>query len=520
MKWVEGYVLYLIVGGVFGIFLSALSFRYRKIPGRRYFWIFSSLAVLLILTTFFELISTSFAVKLGWRNIQQIPLFFIGLSVYGFVLDFVGRSTGSLKKRLKLFLIPILLYIALIYTDPLHHLMRKSIGLHTVGRLSEISVHPTLLNTLFIAYNQIFILYAILLLVTQLQNAPRHYYKQHIILIIGLLSSIILITLLPLLPFQILGVTAGTFITAGIIIYYALFRNQLLSIWPIAKDKIFVNMKDGVVLTDRYDLIVDVNPAAAQLLSALSHDAPKIWIGLYMNQYLKGQAELLAAYENRTETTIEFTLPGDAGTSYSATFIPIWAKNSHVSAMLLIFSDISDKKRYERDLIQQATIDELTGTFNRRQFLSLVKKQLDQAVSGISFMLIDIDHFKQINDTYGHVAGDLVLVQFSNMLKKAYASRGIAGRVGGEEFAVFLSDFNEHEGLEEVDQFRKRIEAHMFTLQNGDQISVTVSIGVVITQKQDVSFEELYQQADVALYTSKRTGKNKVTKGETSLSVL
>ena len=514
MLWIQGYVIYLMVGGVFGVFLSALSYKYRKIPGRRYFWIFSSLVVLFILTTLFELISMSFTVKLVWRNIQQIPLFFMGLSLYGFVLDYIGNPMENMKRQIQLFSIPLLMYVLLIFTDPYHHLMRISIGLNTVGRLSEISVHPTLLSILFIAYNQIFTLYAILILVMNLQNTPKHYYKQHFLLLLGFLTPVILLLLLPLLPFRTLGITAVIFLPSGIIIYYALFRNQFFTIWLIAKDKIFINMKDGVVLTDRYDLIVDVNPAAARLLSSLSRDAPRVWIGQHMNPYLKGNADLLVAYVNKIETTLEFTLYGEVEISYSATFIPIGAKNSLDTAMLIIFSDISDKRRYERDLIQQATIDELTGIYNRRYFLSKVKEQLENASSGVVFMLMDLDNFKLINDTYGHVAGDQVLTQFSNMLKKYYSGQGIAGRVGGEEFAVFLNGISKSEGLAEAERFRKLVEAQSFTLQNGCVIPVTVSIGVVITQQLGVAFEELYQQADVALYASKRTGKNKVTRGK------
>ena len=140
-----------------------------------------------------------------------------------------------------------------------------------------------------------------------------------------------------------------------------------------------------------------------------------------------------------------------------------------------------------------------------------VKEKLDEGKSGLCLFLIDIDNFKRINDQYGHMGGDRALMTFSEIIKTSCPGESIAGRIGGEEFAVCLAGIKEEEGMKAAEHLRALTESSPFVLDTGIEISVTVSIGIVYTKRKDVTFEELYQHADTALYTSKETGKNKVT---------
>ncbi len=181
--------------------------------------------------------------------------------------------------------------------------------------------------------------------------------------------------------------------------------------------------------------------------------------------------------------------------------------------MLLVLSDQSEKKRYERELLYQATVDDLTGLYNRRHFMRLVQNHRIQDEAGMALLLFDIDDFKLINDTYGHLAGDQALVDFSQKILKVYQDNGIAGRVGGEEFAVFFFARDEHAALEEAESFRSTMGNYNIILNEGHSIQLTVSIGIAFTERSDLTFEDLYRQADEALYLSKATGKNRVTLG-------
>ncbi|WP_162463403.1 histidine kinase N-terminal 7TM domain-containing protein [Paenibacillus psychroresistens] len=281
----------------------------------------------------------------------------------------------KIQKQLKLLAIPIFIDALLIYTDQYHHLLRSSIGLVYVNGLSEITVHPTLLSMAFIVYNQSLTLFAMFILAVNIRNTPKHYFRQHLLLFLALCLPIILVFLMPLIHLKILGFTAVAFIPVMVIIYYILFRMELLSIWPIAKDKIFTNLKDGIVLTDRYGIIVEINPSAERVLALVSQDFQTKWLSKALAPILQSLPKLLDHYDKHEETSIELTLSGEVALSYSAALIPIGVKAAHSSGMLFIFTDISVKKSYEQELIHQAGIDELTEIYNRRFFLCKVRSR-------------------------------------------------------------------------------------------------------------------------------------------------
>ncbi|NGZ76388.1 GGDEF domain-containing protein [Saccharibacillus alkalitolerans] len=160
-------------------------------------------------------------------------------------------------------------------------------------------------------------------------------------------------------------------------------------------------------------------------------------------------------------------------------------------------------------LTRQATIDSLTGLVNRRYFVEQVVGRLDEP--GLMLMLLDIDDFKRVNDTYGHAAGDLILEGFASVLDAGFGGEALTSRFGGEEFAVFITRLTEEEMLAGAERLRAAIEASTFDLPGSRSIGVTSSIGIAYTDPRGLNFEELYQQADAALYVSKRGGKNRVT---------
>lgn len=156
---------------------------------------------------------------------------------------------------------------------------------------------------------------------------------------------------------------------------------------------------------------------------------------------------------------------------------------------------------------EDITEDFLTGVYNRRYVTRLIEEYLNKEI-GCGFLLIDIDNFKIINDTYGHVVGDQVLARFSTLLKEIFSPYGVCGRLGGDEFIVFFPG-NVTEGVAEVDsqKLRKRFADVLLEMQI--TISSGVSIGGICSGEK-TTFEELYRKADAILYQVKENGKGSV----------
>lgn len=169
---------------------------------------------------------------------------------------------------------------------------------------------------------------------------------------------------------------------------------------------------------------------------------------------------------------------------------------------------------YHINLTNAAYIDKLTSLYNRKYISEVLEVEFKRSKalhSNLSVVLFDIDNFKLINDTHGHDGGDFVLSELGAQVKASgLRERDLAGRYGGEEFIIVLTNSNETQAAEVAERIRKRIESHEFSY-DGKKIPVTVSLGVAAMKKDYHEFSELYKAADKALYESKRAGKNKVT---------
>jgi diguanylate cyclase (GGDEF)-like protein len=173
------------------------------------------------------------------------------------------------------------------------------------------------------------------------------------------------------------------------------------------------------------------------------------------------------------------------------------------------------EEQLHNQLVQNATRDALTGAYNKSVFQEFVTKELNAARRhklGLTVALVDIDHFKQVNDTWGHLIGDIVLSEVSRALHAVLRSEDVLGRFGGEEFAVLLRQCEVSQALHVLDRARQKVEALRIPFKD-KHITVTISAGVA-TFDPDAhrSQEDLLGAADQALYKAKRGGRNRVEK--------
>ncbi len=187
---------------------------------------------------------------------------------------------------------------------------------------------------------------------------------------------------------------------------------------------------------------------------------------------------------------------------------------SVVSVLMFFYCSYLDRitLAYRRSRVESRE-DYLTGLNNVRSFDQFYNHALDQALSSqlsISLLYIDIDFFKQVNDTYGHIEGNTVLSQLGELLANSTRGADVVSRNGGEEFSVIMTNCDAMLAIEIAERIRKTVEAAPIQLLNGKVIQITVSIGVACFPNPLKDYTLLLEKADSALYEAKQKGRNRV----------
>ncbi|RMJ02827.1 putative diguanylate cyclase YdaM [Marinobacter litoralis] len=195
----------------------------------------------------------------------------------------------------------------------------------------------------------------------------------------------------------------------------------------------------------------------------------------------------------------------------------VWARGTGLTddegSRLLegIVLDVSRQKALEQELEELATKDPLTGLLNRRELSRILAEELERAHRyhrSLAILWIDFDHFKKVNDRYGHAAGDLVLSTASRILDSSVRGVDSVGRFGGEEFVVVLPEMGQTEALDTAERLRQAVRDKPVILASGDQVSVTASIGIAVYPIHGSCVEELSAEADKAMYRAKMQGRD------------
>jgi diguanylate cyclase (GGDEF)-like protein/PAS domain S-box-containing protein len=186
----------------------------------------------------------------------------------------------------------------------------------------------------------------------------------------------------------------------------------------------------------------------------------------------------------------------------------------------VLFQDITDQKRTEHSLRKLSITDELTGAYNRRHVFYEASSYISQTTPPpMSVVLMDIDHFKAVNDTYGHATGDLILKELARLAhdfvpKIPGCDSAIFGRIGGEEFLILLPGLDVKAAIPEAEAFREAVARLSIPSESGEMISLTISAGVADYRSSDQTFDALLSRADEALYRAKSGGRNAVCVAE------
>ena len=244
--------------------------------------------------------------------------------------------------------------------------------------------------------------------------------------------------------------------------------------------------------------------------AALTPESAKI-----VNTTIKAMLERIASGDRSGLTTVaEIEQPHRCGHIIPTEVVTTWILDEagHPVSVLGVTRNIAERKKAEKELERLAQTDSLTGLANRRHFMQQAEQELSRTKrygGQLSVLMMDIDHFKTVNDTYGHQTGDLVLKALSAVCHATLREIDFVGRIGGEEFAIMLPQTAGPQAMGAAERLRQAIAGTGVPLEHGMPLHFTVSIGVATLADTQINLDTLFGFADKALYDAKHGGRNR-----------
>lgn len=277
---------------------------------------------------------------------------------------------------------------------------------------------------------------------------------------------------------------------------------------------------DAIITTGKDGRVEYLNPVAEKITGYITEDVKGKPITQVYKAYDEKNQRWLAdciidflikgSYSMPSNDVILYNADDDI-IDISQTIAPIQDESNHVLGTITTFQDISKEKVLAKHIEHQARHDPLTGLLNRREFETKVVQSLTLYSEGTTHALcvMDLDRFKIVNDTLGHAAGDELLKQISQKIKGELRQTDLLARIGGDEFALFLSNINTHDAEIIAEKILDAIRDYQFVWSN-KAFRVGASIGLVDAPAQVSNYENLYHAADTACYMAKHSGRDRV----------
>ena len=529
MHWMFNlpHVIALFVSAGLSLLVAFLVWQRRKINGGTIlFWGMIAISEY-CLGAAFESAAVEPAMKVLFNQINYIGMVCCPALFFTFIMVYTHRVKHfHLTTNLLLWFIPVITVI-LAWTNAWHGLVWP--GFSQGSKEANILIyHHGPAYWVFVCYLYLVLLTGAVILVREFLRSKRQYRYQIGLMLAGAMipSFSGLVYLSDINPIPHLDWTPIGFFFNGCIMVWCIFRFNLLSLIPVAREALIEQLQDSVMVVNLQHEIVDFNANAR----CLFHHNGQDLIGKNIDPMLPAAVHIEKIHESGLPQ--QFVLHHSSTVWIELRVSSIYHQPNELAGWLLVFSDITRSKHNELELqmvnqqlfqkleeirhlqakLQEESIrDVLTGCYNRRYLEDSLQREMSRARREkyqLGLLLLDIDHFKQFNDSYGHLAGDKMLQNLGELFLQKTRSGDIVCRYGGEEFLIIFPNITTQNLLSRAECLRAEVE--VFQLEfNACLLNATISMGIALFP-QDGDEKTILGAVDQALYIAKSTGRNQV----------
>ncbi len=502
---ISGIWLFALSAALYVILIIYAALRLRPTAAARSFRLLMALSLVWTCFTLLEYTVSDpklmlFAVRGQLTAITLLPVSFIH-----FVCSYTEKELSY--QRLGLLLIVPVITNILVWFVPMPNLLwMEPTVLET--RNSLIHHFGPWFSYLHTPYNYLVIVVSLVILAQSAARRQKLYRMQTALMIFAfslpLLMNIYYTAILPRIPEY--NYTTAVFSLTGLIILWDLHTFEFLNLLPAAREKVVEYMQDGVIVLDMNHRIIDMNPAAVQTFTAASS-----CIGRNMQELLPEACvqacEQLDQEKRRTQVEV-------SGSTFDLQLSYMRNARNEKRGIILTFRDITEQIQLHQQVRTLKNFDPLTGLLNRGKMIEQGER-LYRESTVLSILMMDVDKFKIINDTYGQDTGDQVLVELGAYCKSLLKKTQLLGRLGGDEFVILLPEFTLSQAMPLADRIIHGLESRGISTGSRD-ISVGLSIGAasssLLVHEQNIG--GLFTLAARALNQAKQRGRNQAVSAE------
>ncbi len=513
------YVAAALISGVAAWF----AWRRRIAPGGVWLCAMAVSCVVWALTVGLDYSSIDLAQHLAWGRISYLgattaPVFFMV-----FAFTYTGDARWATTRRVAMLLVIPLIAIVMVFTNDLHHLVWTGFSL-VPDQPNLITYHHGPVYWAVTVYGLAIALLASVRLLTVIALIRSIHGLQSVAIVVAVLLPWTAHLAYSLAPATLPGVDPSvTFAFTSAILSLAMLKCNLLDAVPVPRSVLVEELGDGIIVLDQQGRVVEINPAAVRLLGMVVYPRRIVPLDTLLPHWPEAVERLLEAPEGESVEPIET----EDGTCVSIERSRLNVSRVGLERDLYVLRDVTAQRRAEaalRDAVrdlealqaelrEQAIRDVVTGLYNRRYLVETFDRELGRAAREgypVTVVMFDIDHFKTVNDTRGHAAGDAILRAVGHELCRHRRAGDITVRYGGDEFLVVLPNTSLDAAGAIAERWRSALAAATREVLGQDS-PVTFSFGVAAFPAHATTSADLLAVADSAVYESKSKGRDWVS---------